>query len=187
MKIGIFGGAFNPIHLGHLLTIEEVRDKLQLDKVWFIPTYVPPHKKALISYNHRRNMVLLAIKDNRYFELCEIEKEREGKSWTIETLKELKKERPNDKLYLIIGSDQYVQLDTWKEPEHLKRYAKLVVMKRPGSIFNSRKVKSIRIVDITQVDIASKDIRKELKQGKSIRYKVAEEVYKYIKVNKLYK
>jgi len=187
MKLGIWGGAFNPIHIGHILTIEEVREKLKLDKVLFIPTFNPPHKNELISYRHRRKMVKLAIKNNPYFELCEIEKEKGGISWTINTLKALQKKYPKDKLYLIIGSDQYSVLDTWKKPEALTDYAKLVIMKRPWSTIKSRTVKSTIVVDITQLDIASKNIRKDLKQGKSIRYKVPENVYHYIKENKLYK
>jgi nicotinate-nucleotide adenylyltransferase len=186
MKIGVFGGAFNPIHIGHLVAIEEVREKLKLDKVLFIPAFKPPHKNNLVSYKHRRNMVALAIRNNNCFELSEVEKEKGGISWTIVTLKELHKKYPKDKLYLIIGSDQYLVLNTWKEPENLIRYAKLIVMLRPGSKCNFDKSKFVITVEITQVDVASKEIRGRIKQRKSVRYKVVEEVHKYTKKNKLY-
>jgi nicotinate-nucleotide adenylyltransferase len=188
MRIGIFGGVFDPIHVGHLITVEEVREQLKLDKVFFVPTYEPPHKTTSTSYSHRRNMVELAIRNNPYFKLCEIEKEIGGKSWTIETLKALSKQYPKDKFYLIIGADQYQKLNDWKKPESLTHYAQLVVMKRPYSKIENQKskIKIIR-VSASQIDIASKDIRKSIKQGKSIRYKVTEDVYKYIHKNKVYK
>ncbi|MBS4016584.1 MAG: nicotinate-nucleotide adenylyltransferase [Candidatus Latescibacteria bacterium] len=186
MKIGIFGGAFNPIHLGHLIAVEEMRQQLYLDKVLFVPTYKPPHKKTLTDYRHRRNMVKLAIKDNSLFELCEIEKEKQGVSWTVNTLKELHKQYPVDILYLIIGSDQYAVIRNWKEPENLVKYAKVVVMTRPGSKVPRQKQKSIIFVDISQIDIASTEIRNDMSSNKSIRYKVTEDVYEYIKKNKLY-
>ncbi|MCX8014548.1 MAG: nicotinate (nicotinamide) nucleotide adenylyltransferase [candidate division WOR-3 bacterium] len=186
MKIGIFGGAFNPIHIGHLITVEEVRQKLKLDKVLFVPTYNPPHKKLEVSYHHRRNMVELSIKGNPFFELCEIEKELGGISWTIETLKTLHKYYPKDKLYLILGSDQYDVLNTWKEPERLTKYAKLVIMPRPNAKCKVCNSKDKILVKISQIDIASKNIRKDLKQGKSVKYKVVDKVYNYIKNNKLY-
>jgi len=187
MKIGIFGGTFNPIHIGHLITVEEVRELLHLDKILFIPAYNPPHKKDVVSYHHRRNMVKLATKNNPFFELCEIEKKKGGTSWTIGTLKELHKLYPDDILYLIIGSDQYAVLNTWKEPEHLKDFAKIVVMQRAGSKLKIYKRKSVMMVDISQIDIAGKDIRKNIHDNMSIRYKVKEDVYKYIEKNKLYK
>jgi nicotinate-nucleotide adenylyltransferase len=187
MKIGIFGGAFNPIHIGHLITVEEVRQRIGLDKVLFIPTYNPPHKKNLTSYKHRRNMTLLAIKDNPRFELCEIEKIKGGTSWTIETLKELHKQYPRDILFMIIGSDQYAVMDTWKEPENIHRYSNLIVMQRPGSRNAIKKLKSVQFINISQIDIASNRIRRAVNENKSIKYKVKETVLKYIEKNKLYK
>ncbi|MEO0075290.1 MAG: nicotinate-nucleotide adenylyltransferase [candidate division WOR-3 bacterium] len=186
MKIGIFGGAFNPIHLGHLISIEEVREKLSLDKVLFIPTYKPPHKKSLIDYQHRCNMVKLAIKNNPYFELCEIEKERRGVSFTINTLKELRKKYPKDTLYLIIGSDQYAVLNTWKQAALLNQYAKIVVMIRPGWQKVKKDLTDVFFVNISQIDIASRKLREDIKNRNSIKYKVSENVYEYINKNKLY-
>lgn len=186
MKIGIFGGTFNPIHLGHLIAVQDVACKLYLDKILFVPTYMPPHKKTLTDYYHRRNMVARAIKDNPLFELCEIEKEQQGVSWTVNTLKELRKKYPRDILHLIIGSDQYAVINTWKEPDNLGKYAKIVVMIRPGCKISQPRRKPVVFVDISQIDIASTELRKDISQNKSIRYKVTDDIYKYIKKNKLY-
>jgi nicotinate-nucleotide adenylyltransferase len=187
MKIGIFGGAFNPIHLGHLITVEEVRERLQLDKILLIPTYQPPHKKTLTDYKHRRNMVKLAIRNNSNFELSEIEKEKQGISWTVDTLTELHIQYPRDILYLIIGSDQYAVINKWKEPENLIRYAKIVVMIRPGSKVSRHKQKSVIFINISQIDISSSELRNDISKNKSVRYKITDDIYKYIKKNKLYK
>jgi nicotinate-nucleotide adenylyltransferase len=187
MRIGVFGGAFNPIHIGHLITIEEVCEQIKLDKVLFIPTYIPPHKKQLIEYNRRRNMVKLAIKSNSNFQLSDIEKKLGGTSWTIETLKALHKNFPKDALFLIIGSDQYKIFNKWKQPQELTRYARLIIMKRPSVKFQISNSKFIIPIRVSQIDIASNEIRKSIRNNKSFRYKVPENVYKYIIKNKLYK
>ncbi|MEO0132384.1 MAG: nicotinate-nucleotide adenylyltransferase [candidate division WOR-3 bacterium] len=186
MKIGIFGGAFDPIHLGHLIVAEEAREMLQLDKMLFIPTYRPPHKKCHTSYEHRRNMVKIAIADNPFFELCEIEKHTKV-SWTINTLKKLKKRYPADELYLIIGADQYNALGSWREPEKLKDYAQLVVIPRPNTLETNKKQKhDILYLKTSLIDIASQRIREDLKNNRSVKYKVKDNVLKYIEQNKLY-
>lgn len=186
-KIGIFGGSFNPIHLGHLITVEEVREKLKLDKVLFVPTFLPPHKQKLIDYHHRWTMVNLAIKNNPYFEISDIEKKIKGKSFTIETLRLLAQKYPKTQLYLIIGADEFLLLDTWHEPDKLTQYATLVVMLRPQQKLDiNRKMVKTKIIKVTQIDISSSEIRRAIKLGKSVRYKISEAVYDYIKKNKLY-
>ncbi|MCS7259015.1 MAG: nicotinate-nucleotide adenylyltransferase [candidate division WOR-3 bacterium] len=185
MKLGIFGGAFDPIHLGHLIIAEEVREILQLDKILFIPTYNPPHKKCVASYEDRCNMVKLAISDNSFFELCEIEKNTVT-SWTIDTLKNLKKIYPHDELYLIIGTDQYQALSSWKSPEELKNYARLVVIPRPGTVEAPKANNQVVYLTTSLIDIASKKIRDDLKNNRSVKYKVTDNVLEYIKQNKLY-
>ncbi|MEO0092106.1 MAG: nicotinate-nucleotide adenylyltransferase [candidate division WOR-3 bacterium] len=186
-KLGIFGGSFNPIHLGHLITVEEVREKLKLDKVLFVPTFLPPHKQKLIDYHHRRTMVNLAIKNNPYFEISDIEKEIQGTSFTIETLKLLKQKYPQAQFYLIIGADEFFLLNTWRDPDKLTQYATLVVMLRPQQKIDiNRKMTKTKIIKVTQIDISSSDIRQAIKLGRSVRYKISEKVYDYIKKNKLY-
>lgn len=187
-KIGIFGGAFNPIHIGHLITVEEIREKLKLDKVLFIPTYLAPHKMKLIDYYHRYKMVNLAIKHNPNFEVSDIERNIKGKSYTLETLKLLSQKYPKTKFYLIIGADEYLLLDTWHEPEKIIRYATLVVMLRPQQKIDENHMwPNTKIVKVTQIDISSSKIRQAIRLGKSVRYKISDEVYSYIKRNKLYK
>jgi nicotinate-nucleotide adenylyltransferase len=116
MRIGILGGTFNPPHLGHLILAEEVREKLNLDKIFFIPTNIPPHKSTeSVSSWHRFNMVKLAIKSNPYFEVLDLEIKRGGVSFTIDTIKELKSKFPRDEFYLIVGSDLASTFSTWKD------------------------------------------------------------------------
>ncbi len=189
MRIGIFGGTFNPIHIGHLIVAEEVRQKLKLDKVFFIPTFNPPHKKRFAPYQERLLMVKMSIKDNPYFEISEIEKERGGKSFTIDTLRELKRFYPKDNLFLIIGTDQFLELSNWEKPDELFKLAKICVMRRAGVKFNEarqRKFPRALVLDVTQVEISGKEIRRRIKSGISVRYLLPEKVYQYILKNRLY-
>jgi nicotinate-nucleotide adenylyltransferase len=185
MRIGILGGTFNPPHLGHLVLAEEVREKLNLDKIFFIPTNIPPHKEEeIISSLHRFNMVKLAIKGNPYFEVLDSEIKRGGISFTIDTVRELKRKFPYDEFYLIVGSDLVSTFSTWKEFDELKKMVKIVVAERENHPFKS---KDFIIVNITQIDISSSQIRKMIKEKRSVRYLVREKVFKYIKRHKLYK
>lgn len=192
MKIGILGGSFNPVHIGHLLVAEDIIEKLILDKVIFIPAYDPPHKRKLLDFTQRWQMLKLAIDKNPLFELSDIEKQRSGKSFTIDTLRELRKQYPKDKLFFIMGNDQFAELSTWKEPEKLFQLAKIIVMRRPGYelIKHPKKVftkdKSVTLLDVIQIEIASAEIRHRIKNNLSVRYMLPEPVFRYIIRNKLY-
>lgn len=192
MKIGILGGSFNPVHIGHLLVAEDIIEKLILDKVIFIPAYDPPHKRKLLDFTQRWQMLKLAIDKNPLFELSDIEKQRSGKSFTIDTLRELRKQYPKDKLFFIMGNDQFAELSTWKEPEKLFQLAKIIVMRRPGYelIKHPKKVftkdKSVTLLDVIQIEIASAEIRHRIKNNLSVRYMLPEQVFHYIIRNKLY-
>jgi nicotinate-nucleotide adenylyltransferase len=187
MKLGIFGGAFDPIHIGHLIIAEEVREHLKLSKILFVPTYKPPHKECRASYAHRRNMVNLAIRTNPFFALCEIEKTRKTTSWTIKTLENLRRIYPEDEFYLIIGSDQFQKISTWKNPEKLTHYAKLVIIPRPHADVSFKTTAQIIFLKISQIDIASRKIREDIKHNRSVKYKIVEDVLSYIYQHKLYK
>ncbi|MEO0102385.1 MAG: nicotinate-nucleotide adenylyltransferase [candidate division WOR-3 bacterium] len=190
MRLGIFGGSFNPIHNGHLIVAEEVREKLRLDKVLFLLSFNPPHKRKVAPYEDRKAMLLLAIAGNPYFSLSEIEKERGGKSWTVDTLKDLRKLYPQDRLFLIIGSDQFQELESWKNPRELFKWAEVWVMRRPGAEIDRkllRRFPRARIFNIPQIDIRGKRIREKIKKGLSVRYLLPNEVYQYILKRKLYK
>ncbi len=187
-KIGIFGGSFNPVHLGHLLVAQDIFEKLKLDKMLFIPAFAPPHKRHLLSYQHRFKMLKLAIAGNPFFELSDIEAKRGGKSFTVDTLRELKKIYPNDQLYLIIGADQFRELSNWKEPKKLCQLAKIVVMSRPNCPIPATKnrLANTMTLKVIQIEIASKLIRKRISQGLSVRYMLPEKVWHYIIKNRLY-
>ncbi len=189
MRIGIFGGTFNPIHLGHLIVAEEVGEKLRLDKVLFLLAFNPPHKREVADYEDRRKMVKMAIADNQKFLLSEIEKERGGKSWTVDTLQALRRVHPRDKLFLIVGSDQFNELPTWKRPEEIFNLAKVCVVRRPGvRVKNSvvRIFSRVLFLDVSQVDIRGKEIRRRIRRGISVKYLLPDKVYRYIKRKKIY-
>ena len=188
MKIGILGGTFNPIHIGHLILAEEVREKLKLDKIIFVPTYLPPHKdnSDIASAGARLAMVKLAIKGNRYFVVSDIEIKRDGRSYTIDTLKEFKKMSPQDELYFIIGSDLLKYLDEWKDLDEIIQMVRFIVATRPG--YPLEKIPShISTIPIRAVDISGFEIRKAIKENKSFRYLVPETVLEYILRKKLYR
>jgi len=188
MKIGILGGTFNPIHIGHLILAEEAREKLKLDRIIFVPTYLPPHKdnSDIALAKDRLAMIGLAISGNRYFSVSDLEIKRDGRSYTIDTIKEFKNIYPHDELYFIIGSDLLKYLDEWRDLNEIIKMVKFIVATRPG--YPLEKIPSyISTVAIRAVDISGFEIRRCLKENKSFRYLVPELVYKYIIKNKLYK
>lgn len=188
MKAGILGGTFNPIHIGHLILAEEVREKLKLDKVIFVPTYLPPHKdnSDIAAAAHRYNMIKLAIKTNKYFSVSDIEIKRDGRSYTIDTVKEFKKRSPGDDLYFITGSDLLNYLEEWKDLSDIIKMVKFIVATRPGYPLE-RLPSYISTVEIRAVDISAFEIRKHIKENKSFRYLVPDRVFDYIIRKGLYR
>jgi len=188
MKIGILGGTFNPIHIGHLILAEETREKIGLEKVIFVPAYFPPHKENsdIAKAEHRLAMVKLATADNRNFSVSDLEIKRDGRSYTIDTIKELKVVYPQDELYFIIGSDLLEYLDEWKDLNEILKLVKFIVATRPG--YPLEKIPShIATIPIRAVDISGFEIRKAIKENKSFRYLVSEAVYDYINKKRLYR
>jgi nicotinate-nucleotide adenylyltransferase len=186
MKVGVLGGTFNPPHIGHLILGEEVRDKLNLEKIFFIPTNIPPHKEHNnIDAVHRLNMVKLSVKNNSYFEVLDWEINRGGVSYTIDTVKELKEKFRGDDFYLIVGSDLANTFSTWKNFQELKRIVKIVVAERQD--FPLKERDDFIVIDIIQVKISSSRIRKMIQERKPIRYLVSDNVAHYIEKHKLYK
>jgi len=187
MRIGILGGTFNPPHIGHLILAEEAKDKFNLDKIFFIPVYLPPHKDIpLAKAEDRLEMVKLSIKDNKSFECLDIEVKRGGKSFTIDTLKELKEKYPHDHLFLIIGSDLVKDFSSWDGYEEIIKIAKVLVARRKDfTSFKDNKF-GFLFFDIIQVGISSSLIRERIKKGLSIKYLVRPEVEKFIKKRKIY-
>ncbi|TDT71892.1 nicotinate-nucleotide adenylyltransferase [Hypnocyclicus thermotrophus] len=184
MKIGIYGGSFNPIHFGHIFLAEYIREELKFDKILFIPVGIPSHRENnLIDYKHRVNMIKLSIQDNKYFELCEIEKNKI--SFTYDTYKELKKKYPKDELYEIIGEDSAAYLYKWKDYEEMIKHVKFIVAKRSNSSYKSSE-KNIIILNSPIIEISASDIRNRIKIRKSIKYYLHQDVKEYIEKNKLY-
>lgn len=188
MRIGIFGGTFNPIHFGHLVLAEQAYEKLKLSKVIFIPSFHPPHKNSqgIVSAFHRYNMVRLAIQGNRRFEVSDMEIKRRGCSYLVDTLREFKKIYPKVELFFISGSDVSVQIAKWKSIEEILSLSKFVLAKRPG--YRLKKYsRHIFMISITELDISSSIIRQKIRLGRSIRYLMPMRVYKYIKDKGLYR
>ena len=186
LKLGIFGGSFNPIHNGHLILAEAARDQLGLDRVLFIPAHLPPHKPSseLLPALTRLAMVKLAIRDHGGFITSDIELHRSGPSYTVDTVRLLRAQAPGADLFLIVGADMLgVEWKGWAE---LKRLCTIVAAKRPGSRV-AKPEKSIAWLTMPQVDIASSDIRSRVRAGRSIRYLVPGAVERHIRAHHLYR
>ena len=189
MRIGILGGTFNPIHNGHLILADEVRQKLALDKIFFVPVYSPAHKeeKDLLSPGERLKMVKMAVKDNPYFEALDMEIKRKGKSYTIDTLRQLKGEYSQvKKFFFIVGSDALGYLDNWKDINEVMKLAKFIVALRPNYPLKNLPNDILPVV-IESIDISGFRLRQRIKDNESVRYYLPKEVYNYIEKKGLYK
>ena len=157
MKIGIYGGAFNPVHYGHLRTAEDTYELLSLDKVIFMPSGRTPFDKPdLISAAHRYQMVKKAVRGSRHFSVSDIEVKTRGRSYTVDTIKKLHKAHAGSELYFILGIDAFLDVPAWKEPDRLMELAHLIIISRPGYTFadlrNSPFLRDISLKTLRQVD-----------------------------------
>lgn len=185
-KIGIMGGAFDPIHVGHLLVAEAARDQFGLEEVWFMPSHLPPHKRqAGVSCQMRLEMVAEAIAGNPAFKPLDIELVRGGISYTIDTMKELKGMHPDIEFYFIIGADMINYLPKWEGIEDLVNMVKFIGLQRPGSMLDLDTLPqfiedAVLLAEMPLVDISSSLIRRRMAKGQSVRYMVPESVYEYM-------
>ena len=197
-KYGIFGGSFNPIHYGHLMICEYIKEEMGLDKVIFIPTGNPPHKDLGVSAEDRYEMVRLAIFPNPDFEISDIETTRVKLSYTVDTIRELKKIYKEEKLYFLIGLDSLFQLKTWKKIGDLSQEIEFVVALRPGYIDKeeiNREIDFLRenfgtkinLIKTPLYEISSTDLRDRIHEGKSLRYLIPKKVLDYIEESGFYK
>jgi len=187
-RVGILGGTFNPIHIGHLSIAQMAMDKYELSKVIFVPASLPPHKKIanLASAPHRYNMVKLAIEDNPAFEILDYEIKKGGKSYSVDTIKYLREKYPaGTKFFFIIGADNLEQLDSWKDVEQILEMATFIVVNRPGFEDVKGTIKHLNL-SVPGMDISSSYLRRGVIQGNSIKYLVPERVFAYIKKHKLF-
>ena len=196
-KIAMFGGSFNPPHIGHLELAQAFIDRLGLDKLLLIPVFSPPHKSGseMATAQHRLNMCKLLEKYNNKIEVSDIEVIRGGSSYTVDTLKALQALYPDDELFLIIGADMYMSLQSWYQPEQICSLAKICTVSRNNNDTqelenHSRFLKRFGcesvILDKRVKTVSSTQIRNYLKSGKSLDNLVVPEVYEYIRCNKLY-
>ena len=190
-RIGIFGGTFDPIHLGHLLLAETARRLLALTRVLFIPARVPPHKSVVAtSPEQRYRMVDLACDDNPHFEVSDLEIRREGPSYTVETLRALMRAAtPDTKHFLLIGADSASDLESWKDYDALLDESAVVVLGRPGHEATNlapAALGRLTFLDTPLVQISSSEIRRLAGRGDSIRYLVTDPVERYIRSEGLY-
>ena len=211
-KIGLFGGTFNPIHIGHLRGAEEIQEAFGLEEVIFIPAAIPPHKATgkLIDARHRLEMVKLATAPNPFFSTSDIELSRPGKSYSIDTIRYFHGKVP-DALYFILGRDAFVEIETWKEYQNLFSLCHFIAMTRPGfqnTLIPSQLPGSLSHVfqydsnmgvwihpsgyklyfkEITFLDISSTKIRELVEKGRSLRYLLPPEVEAYVQKHGLYR
>ena len=191
-RLGILGGTFDPIHLGHLILAEQLKEGLNLKKVIFVPSANPPHKRNSLvsSAKDRLMMAKIAIKDNPDFILSDLELKREGKSYTVDTLSEFKKLYPDSELFFLLGSDVLDEIKSWKEPDKIFEEVKVVIALRPGFDkidSQSRFVKKSLLFPIPGLNISSTQIREKVKAGNSIRYLVPPGIEEFIRAKNLYR
>ncbi|MFQ5645990.1 MAG: nicotinate-nucleotide adenylyltransferase [bacterium] len=212
-RIGIFGGTFNPIHNGHLIVAEEVKERFGLNKICFVPAYLPPHKSAqsLIPASDRLRMVEMAVADNPGFGCSRVEIERKGLSFSIDTVRYFR-EKEKGEISFILGADAFVEIESWQETEKLFSLCRFIVLTRPGTkpeeqeerirllkekyrfdfchLTNGDNQKIDRyqvvLVNCLLLDISSSYIRKKSARRGSIKYLVPHKVEKYIRENRLY-
>ena len=186
MKIGILGGTFNPPHIGHIVLAKEIYEKLELDKVLLIPTNIPPHKENEgASADSRLKMLELAVEGDKSFEVCDLELKRGGISYTIDTIRQLKEIYSQDELYLIVGSDLANNFSSWKDFDQLRKLVKIVVAQRDNAPLKDPE--DFILVDITQIDTCSSDIRELIKDGGLAKDLINKGVADYIEQHDLYK
>ncbi|MCJ0543440.1 nicotinate-nucleotide adenylyltransferase [Enterococcus cecorum] len=185
-QVGILGGNFNPVHNQHLLIADQVGTALNLEKVYLMPEYLPPHvdEKDTIEAEHRLNMLKLATADNPLFDIEQAELQRKGKSYTYDTMKALIAQNPDTDYYFIIGGDMVEYLPKWYKIDELVEMVQFVGVKRPGYTIDTPY--PIIWLDAPMMDLSSSLIRKKIAQGCSIRYLVPEAVRNYILEKGLY-
>ena len=197
-KVGIMGGSFDPIHLGHLVVANEVLNIYKLDEIIFVPSGNPPHKQGLIADSfHRLLMVNLAVLTNEKFSVSDFEIKSPEKSYTLNTLREFHKLYPNTEFYFITGTDAVIDIPNWHEPEELLKLCRFIAVCRPGVSMEDAKSKineietnldgNIEMLKVPMLQISSTDIRERFKMAISAKYLLPESVERYIIKNELYK
>ena len=198
-KVGIMGGTFDPIHYGHLILAQNALDTFSLDEILFVPSGTPWLKEStkVLSKNKRVSMTGMAIEDNPDFALSTIEIDREGNSYSYETVEELKRMQPKTDFYFIMGADSLLEIERWKHPDRLMAECTLLVAVRDDCdreglekqiIYLTDKYQAdIRILPANRIDISSTKIRRMIREGKSVRYMLPDQIIRFIQKNHLYR
>ena len=201
MRLGVFGGSFDPVHYGHLLLAESCREQCRLDQVWFVPAATPPHKRdrELSPGPQRVEMLRLAVAGQECFQVATLELDRGGISYTVDTLRDIQRQQPAADVFLLMGADSLVDLPGWREPEAICRMAIPVAVRRAGApepdfnilqpVVDAERLQVVRRhqVEMPVVGFSSRDIRARVEMGQSIRYRTARAVEKYIETHGLYR
>ena len=198
IRLGIYGGSFDPVHLGHLLLAETCREECELDRVLFLPCGQSPHKPngAIASGHQRAEMLEFAVAGDPRFGICRIEQERSGPSFTVETLRQLRAEQPDSELFFLMGADSLADLPLWREPQAILELATIVAVNRGqrpppdlaslearlGPIVRDR----VRFVTMPAVDLSATEIRERVRSGRSLRFRVPRAVEEYIRQHGIY-
>ena len=205
MRIGVFGGSFDPVHIGHLLAAECCREQAGLDRVLFVPTAIQPHKqhRQLASGQHRLEMLALATGGHDAFEVSNDELARGGVSYTVDTLERLTAQHPGDDLLLILGPDAFLGLPTWREPQRIVELAEIIAVERESlddlssavsrgpleSLLGRERLDRVLVerVRLPAIGVRASDLRSAVAAGKSIRYRTPRAVEQYIATLQLYR
>jgi nicotinate-nucleotide adenylyltransferase len=201
MRLGIFGGSFDPVHYGHLLLAECAREQLLLDELWLIPAAVPPHKqeRERASGKARLEMLELALSGHERLKSSAMEIERGGVSYTVETLAAVRGAQPGAELFLLMGADSLRELPTWREPDRICELALPAVVRRGGSpepdfgvlarLVSPERLAGMRAAQVQMplIELSSTNLRERAKNGMSLRYRTPRAVEKYIEAQRLYK
>lgn len=191
-RIGVFGGTFDPPHVGHLIVAQDVVEALRLDRLLLVPVAEPPHKpgRTPASADARARMLEAAVAGDPRMEVSRVEIDRGGPSYTVDTLRWLRGRHPEDEIHLVVGVDQLRGFARWREPEEVARLARLVVLSREG-VDPARVAAGVdvsyRTVPVTRVDVSSSDVRGRIREGRSVRYQVPEAVRRIIEEEQLYR
>ncbi len=193
-RVGVFGGTFDPPHVGHLALAEWARDELALDRVWFVPAGLPPHKRGerRSDAKHRLAMIRAAVRGHAGFEVSTLELERSGPSYTVDTLLEFARRDPRAERFLIVGGDMFDLFPKWRAPELILALATLVVALRPGARRPRRSRwdevgRGVRWLDNPALEVSSSAIRERAAAGRSLRYLVPDAVARYAERHALYR
>lgn len=196
-RVGLLGGTFDPVHLGHLVLAEQCREQARLDEVWFVPAGTPPHKggRTITAPKHRLEMLKISVSGTPWFSICELELERDGPSYTVDTLEQLKSRHSECEFHLLVGADMLADFPNWREPARIAAMCRIVAVNRGRDLDPVRAVArqlaqtlaaDVQVIEMPAIDISATDIRQRVYQGRSIRFLTPRGVEMYIAAQGLY-